>query len=690
MSVSVLVRSDSNGPMNQLISIESLLARLKRSGTDAALDILYQSLDQGFEFSGEEIVPVLIELSRQFLGHFDHDQRSASGYASFDRLRPDLARDMFQILMEATFPDGNPDLSVLNDATIVVLAGLLSAAGAHENAVGFLKELAGQRAKPSLKYALWRAECRAAGYSERMADYWPDAPTALAGTFDELSSALDQSPLDAELRRAVVRCLFELNALNDGIDQLSVGLSLPIADDAKIGLAQDLAIIASLLFAQGGESILEQQRLQWALAAYPASAMHAAEHLDQALRSNRLPFLDSETAERAKRFFRLCAGHLTQAPETIDTRLLSPYPMRNGKPHIDIVWLEITNFCNQKCSFCPDPFREEARNWLPLDQVKKLIDELAETTSVGSMQLNAYGEPLLHPHIAEVLAYLKEKQVPWPTFFTSHGLTLVDKKLKQLSHNYPSGIAISLHNDSQASYAATRSAKIGDYDTLVARVTNLIRQMVFERAACHMRLYQMVCNGDEDQNVNEKTRQAFPDTAERMLIHVRAWEKIAADIAASAPHGVKVEAVVNTAVRVEEAFYAPLSSNVHLPIIKWLDEKGSWQQVFMSARPVNTYANLLLEYDPKWNVKREIVNKRDCGFVRTPSLAIFATGRLGICCMDLNSTATFGSLSEFGSLRDALQSPAAMRMFAELSNGVATSKGCQICLASDSRLCRVP
>jgi hypothetical protein len=47
------------------------------------------------------------------------------------------------------------------------------------------------------------------------------------------------------------------------------------------------------------------------------------------------------------------------------------YPLRGAKPHVDIVWLEITNFCNQKCTFCPDMHREDSRQWLPLDQVKR-------------------------------------------------------------------------------------------------------------------------------------------------------------------------------------------------------------------------------------------------------------------------------------------------------------------------------
>lgn len=690
MTISVLLQSDSQNPTGRLSSIEDILGRLKQSGLQAAIDTAQQALAQGCELASDAFVPVLIQLSSELLVQFNGDPRSAGGYAVFDRLRPPLAQAMFHMLMQALFPNGNPDLATLKDSTIVVFAGLLSAAGEHDNAIGFLSELSGQRDAPHLRYALWRAQCRAAGCSARISDYWSAPAPAITGTADDLAVALEQSPLDVDLRRAVVRGLVEQNALSDGLNRLSVGLSLPIDDDAKMGFAQDMAVIASFLFAQGGESALEQQRLRWALAAYPAVATRAAEHIDAVMLSNGMPFLDQATAQRARHFFLVCAGRPAETEAATYARPLSPYPTRYGKPHVDTVWLEITNFCNQKCGFCPDPFREAARNWLPLDQVKKVIDELADTISVGSMQLNAYGEPLLHPHIAEILAYIREKRLPWPTFFTSHGMTLVEKKLKQLSHNYPSGIAISLHNDNQESYAATRSAKIGDYDTLVARVTDLVRQMVYERAPSHVRLYQMVCNGKEDRKVNEKIRQAFPDSAERMLAHVRVWEKIAADIVTNAPPGVRAEALTNSEDRVAKAFEAATHSDgVHLPIVRWVDEHGHWQDVFISPRPVGTYANLLLEYDPKWNVKREIVNRYNCGFTNSPSLAIFATGRLGICCLDLNSTATFGSLSDFGNLREALESQAAMRMFAELSNGVATSRGCQICLASDGRLCKV-
>ncbi|AJP72364.1 radical SAM protein [Sphingomonas hengshuiensis] len=305
------------------------------------------------------------------------------------------------------------------------------------------------------------------------------------------------------------------------------------------------------------------------------------------------------------------------------------------------------------------------------------------------MQLNAYGEPLLHPNIAEILAYIRERKLPFPTFFTTHGMTLVDKKLKQLSNNYPSGIAISLHNDSQESYEATRSHKIGDYETLVTRVSALLHQMVNERAPSHLRLYQMVSNGAEDQRVDAVTRRAFPDRPERMLAHIRKWEAIAATIAASAPP----EACAQSHRNSDAAIFAAFAESVQgdstpMPILTWRDTMGVTQMAFMSARPVGTYANLLLEYDPRWAVERKLVTSQSCGFTAAPSLAVFATGRLGICCLDLNGTATFGSLADFGgNLHDALTSPQALQMFAQLSNGIATSRGCQICLGGSERLC---
>ncbi len=198
----------------------------------------------------------------------------------------------------------------------------------------------------------------------------------------------------------------------------------------------------------------------------------------------------------------------------------------------------------------------------------------------------------------------------------------------------------------------------------------------------------MVSNAAADQRVDPLTRSAFPETPERMLTHVRKWEAIAARIAADLGKEALVRAHVNSQEAIHRAFLeAAQADHNHLPILSWVDETGAVQQAFMSTRPVSTYANLLLEYDPRWEVQHKLLSAYTCGFTATPSLAIFANGRLGMCCLDLNATATFGTLSDFDNLHDALTSPQALQLFAQLSNGVAATRGCQICLGGAERHC---
>jgi hypothetical protein len=650
----------------------------------AALPPLLSGLLADADPENEAYQAFVVQGLKLILDAFEADPQSAGLYATLDSLAPEAASVLARALVELVL-GSLPDLSLLADPHFIALASLLSISGEHERAAILLNEAEISRPAAPVRHAAWLARCRWAQCDADVSRYWPTA--AAHDDEAEAHAAIDRQPLNIDAHRSLARCLLARHEPLEALERVSVALSLPVGESDKIACAEELAMAVAVLTVRGERRSLLEMRTSWALASCGTVATRAADLLGDWLADGTLPFTDDSEIALMQRQLRAAArsGNLAAARAAGETPVTA-FPLRNGKPHIDTVWLEITNYCNQKCTFCPDMFREDSRTWLPLDKVIALIDELADTISVGSMQLNAYGEPLLHPNIGEILAHIRKRNLPWPTFFTSHGLTLVEKKLKQLSHNYPAGIAISLHNDSQQSYEATRSPKIGDYATMVARISALLRQMALEGAPSHLRLYQMVSNAFVDMRVAEETRAAFPDTPERMLRHVRKWEAIAAEIAAEL--GDHVEAHVN---REEDVIRAFLTSDKgdsdHLRILSWTDIDGGRQEAFMSARPANTYANLLLEYDPTWNVERKLLNPTGCHFTAKPSLAIFATGRLGICCIDLNSTATFGSLSDFASLSDALTSPQALQMFAQISNGVATSRGCQICLGSTERLC---
>ncbi|MFD1787496.1 radical SAM/SPASM domain-containing protein [Sphingomonas floccifaciens] len=596
--------------------------------------------------------------------------RAWPALATLAALPPSLAELAYELLLLARFPDGSGSTADLDDASLLSLVVLTGVASERAVAMSLLNDELTRRTTPFFYAGACAARAVLAGYAS-LASVWPAATLADP-------ARIATHPLDVAAHRAHVRALADRGDLRAALDALTTALSLPLGAGEKTPLGTELAVLLPIALSHGMAEAVGAWRVKLALGANTPVVVYATRLLDELPQIAAVALPEAMVA--AREFLS------TYAAPTRD--LISPYPIIDGKPHINMLFLEVTNYCNQKCTFCPDMHREVARSWLPLEQVKALIDQIADTLHLNMLALNAYGEPLLHPDIDQIIAYVREKNMSWPTFMTTHGLTLVDKKLKQLSNNYPTGIAVSMHNDNQASYAATRSAKIGDYETLVTRVSNLARQMVNERAPCHMRLYQMVNNGHEDLKVPPEIRAAFPSNGDRVALHVRKWEAIAAEIVAQAPPEAQAIAFVTDRDFIEHAFRDAFDDHgIPMPLIEWTDVNGARQRLFMSCRPLETYANLLLEQHDDWTVEHKLLNPEPCRFLPDPSLTIFATGKLGVCCLDLNNTANFGSLSDYPSLVDALHSPEARQMFAELSNGIAVSKGCQICLGEGTARC---
>ncbi len=87
----------------------------------------------------------------------------------------------------------------------------------------------------------------------------------------------------------------------------------------------------------------------------------------------------------------------------------------NGVQFIDdkplFSWLDInpTELCNRKCEFCP---RGDSANYpnqnlhISLELCRKINDELQELNYKGAAVLSGYGEPMLHPELAEMVEIL--------------------------------------------------------------------------------------------------------------------------------------------------------------------------------------------------------------------------------------------------------------------------------------------
>ena len=104
------------------------------------------------------------------------------------------------------------------------------------------------------------------------------------------------------------------------------------------------------------------------------------------------------------------------------------------------VYLEITNVCNLSCSFCPGTRR--AKRFLSVEDFSLLADRLVGHTEY--LYLHVMGEPLLHPHLPDILDAAAARG--FKVCLTTNG-TLLEKSLPVLleAHNLHK-LSVSLHS----------------------------------------------------------------------------------------------------------------------------------------------------------------------------------------------------------------------------------------------------
>ena len=76
---------------------------------------------------------------------------------------------------------------------------------------------------------------------------------------------------------------------------------------------------------------------------------------------------------------------------------------------INYLFIEITNACNFKCTWCPDDIMNRRRGFMKKERVLRLLDQIAEKKPwlgpLYPVKLHQMGEPFLHPDLPEIVAH---------------------------------------------------------------------------------------------------------------------------------------------------------------------------------------------------------------------------------------------------------------------------------------------
>jgi len=99
---------------------------------------------------------------------------------------------------------------------------------------------------------------------------------------------------------------------------------------------------------------------------------------------------------------------------------LAPLPELRKLPGraypLNYLFIEITNACNFKCTWCPDEVMDRRRGFMKKEKVFRILDEVAEKRErmgpLYPVKLHQMGEPFLHPDLPEIVGHAEQRGVP--------------------------------------------------------------------------------------------------------------------------------------------------------------------------------------------------------------------------------------------------------------------------------------
>lgn len=187
--------------------------------------------------------------------------------------------------------------SDLPDTTVVVLAGLLDAAGRPGKALALLDGLEAARATPRFMTMCWQARCHILGVPDTIDTLW--AGMSIAG-----GSLRAQARQHAQARR-----------MEEAVQGFAAALAQAATPAAQRGIGADLAVLAAWLHGHGQGGLLEGHRTLAAhLADQPALAREALDLLLRAPACRAWEPMRESWLEAARRYFQrtLPQGRLAQ------------------------------------------------------------------------------------------------------------------------------------------------------------------------------------------------------------------------------------------------------------------------------------------------------------------------------------------------------------------------------------------
>jgi hypothetical protein len=124
---------------------------------------------------------------------------------------------------------------------------------------------------------------------------------------------------------------------------------------------------------------------------------------------------------------------------------------------VDRVVLELSAYCNRRCTFCPNTAgtrigRDSLRSGMSFELLDSIVGSLAEIEYDRLMLLHLYNEPLADPALAQKIALIRSRLPKPKLHLNTNGDYLTAELLKDLVEAGLSSLAVSLYGPNHGEY----------------------------------------------------------------------------------------------------------------------------------------------------------------------------------------------------------------------------------------------
>ena len=315
-----------------------------------------------------------------------------------------------------------------------------------------------------------------------------------------------------------------------------------------------------------------------------------------------------------------------------------------------IIYLEITNVCNFKCTFCPYQKMIRPKKFMDIPTFKKIITMLEEDNlfcSHNGVAFHLMGEPLLHPQIYEFISILNERglSVDLHTNASLISPEVIDNLSKLNLHR----LVLSIQTPNEESFNCSKPDSFIPWNEYSNKIVQSVEHYL-------KKLNENKKNGIKVLQILYMTTFYSPPSKGKML---GSW--------------VEVMKILNS----WRDKTAKITGNIEDPRICWASDHTANFPIFTKDEGRLQLSLREMGIWPDVSEKKEPIKEGSCSLPFT-NLVVYANGDVGVCCMDYDAKLVVGNIKD-NKLKDIWFGPVAQEIRESMENNQLIKPLCQQC-----------